>query len=106
MAKHYVKKEGSCYRPLRTSSPDGEGDTMEDWSEARMERSKRGASGLVVTLAPGCAFPTYVLGRRQSRPVFISNKISKPKGTEYVVTQGSDLGARTGFGGDPQEHRG
>lgn len=72
-----------------------------------MERSKRGASGLVVTLAPGCAFPTYVLGRRQSRPVFISNKFSKLKGTEYVVTQGSDLGARAGFaGGGPLRNTG
>lgn len=62
MAKLYVKREGSCCGPLRTSSPGAEGDTMEDQSQARAERRQWGASGLVVKLAPGCAFPTSVLG--------------------------------------------
>lgn len=86
MAKLYVVREGSCCGPLRTSSPEAEGDTMEDQSQARAERRQWGASGLVVKLAPGRAFPMSVLGHLLSRPVFISNKISKPKGTECVVT--------------------
>lgn len=70
---------------------------MGNGSQARMERSQRGASGLVVTLAPGCAFPRSVLGRRRSRCSLATKSLS-PKELSMLSLRevtwelGQDLG--------------
>lgn len=78
MAKLYVKREGSFCGPLRTP-------TMEDVPGQSGEET-------VGSLRPGSEAGTrpclpHVCSRPSlSRSVFIGNKLSKPKGTECVVT--------------------
>lgn len=88
MAKSDVKREGSCYGLLSTSSPDGEGDTPEDWSQARVESSQWGASGLVAMLAPGCAFPTSVLAGFGLALCSLATKSLSPKELSVLSVKG------------------